>query len=595
MAGMPERTSTSVNELSPGVLSVVSELRRLTEGRKALALLQVVVSFIEGACEAAILTLFARLALRAVEADSRTVFVPGLGDRSLTVGVVLLVVLICGRLIAGLFNTFLSSRFQFDLVRAIRHEALDAYSSSSWMGQSALDDGALQQLVVTVPNGVSGQLAGLINHVGHVVIMVAMLSYSMATDVQLTTLLIFVIIGSTVLFRPLRTLIKRSAGRALNHQEELSSSLAQFGAVRLEIQSFGLAKAASGALHCAIDSDARQGEHLGRLKGSVVPLFTTVTYLAVALSIVILINTDAGTLERTGPILLVVLRSLSYGTAIQQAAASLASLRPSLEFLQTRTSELVNSRIHWGDKNLGALESCRLEGVTFIYPGAEQAALREAYFEIAQGTRIGLVGPSGGGKSTTTRIILGLLQPQEGTVLVNGYPLHQYDRASWSRQIGVVPQSAQVISGSIAENLRFYRRELTEDDLWEALEIADLRREVAAMPEGLATKIGPGNRALSGGQQQRLAIARAFAGKPRLVVLDEPTSSIDVVSEASISDAMTRMPDEVTLIIVSHRPKILEDCDVLVTVEDGRITGIGEPKDLLESSPYLRSLSWGAE
>ena len=570
-------------------------LRQLLRARWPLAVSQVGLSFLEGAVEAAILTLFARLSLRAVEIDADSIFVPGLGDRSLSFALLLLLGLIALRLSAGLLGVFLASRLQFALVRIIRNHALRAYSNSSWLPQSKLNDGEVQQLVVTVPNGISSQISGLIANYGQVSIMVAMLGYSMLTDVRLTSLLILVIVLATLTFRPLRALIKRSARRALGFQRDLSSELAQFIGIRFEVQTFGLNERASVPLHKRVDREAAQSERLGRLKGSVIPLFTTVTYLAVTFSIVILINTETGNLERTGPILLVVLRSLSYGTAIQQAASGLASLRPSLELLQSRVDQLQDERIQWGDRRLIKFESCRLQNVKFTYPSAEVAAIQEASLDISRGMRVGVVGPSGGGKSTLLRFVLGVLQPQEGKIVVNGEPLHNYDRESWSRQVGVVPQASQLLAGSIADNLRLYRDGITDEALWESLEVADLRDEVASMPQGLNTIIGPGQRALSGGQQQRLAIARAFAGRPSLVVMDEPTSSVDALSEQSISDAIGRISNEVTVVIASHRPKILEGCDLLVTVEDGRISAVGDPEVLMKSSPYLRSLPWGTE
>ena len=568
----------------------VADLRRLTNGRRLLAFSQVVISFLEGALEAGILTLFARLALRAVKVDATTVFVPGIGERGVSTALALLSVLIGLRLSAGLLNVFLSNRLQFALVRDIRSEALEAYSSSSWLSQSKLDDGAVQQLIVTVPNGISSQLAGLILHLGHIAIMVSMLGYSMLTDAALTSSLILVIILATVIFRPLRALIKRSAERALSFQKDLSSGVAQLVAIRFEVQTFGLAEAAASSLGESVESEAAQSERLGRLKGSVVPLFTTVTYLAVTLSIVILVSTDSGNLERTGPILLVVLRSLSYGTAIQQAASGLASLRPSLELLRTRIDELRDGQISWGTRELKRFESCRLDRVTFTYPSTTDAALEESSLEIDRGMRVGLVGPSGSGKSTITRLVLGLLEPQGGQILVNDEPLYDYNRESWSRHVGVVPQSAQVIHGSIADNLRLYRDGITDEDLWEALEIADLRKEIAALPAGLETRVGPGHRALSGGQQQRLAIARAFAARPEFVVMDEPTSSIDALSEGAVSDAIENLPSGVTVVIVSHRMRILRGCDLLVVVEGGRISALGTPEEVESKSAYVRSL-----
>jgi ABC-type bacteriocin/lantibiotic exporter with double-glycine peptidase domain len=132
-----------------------------------------------------------------------------------------------------------------------------------------------------------------------------------------------------------------------------------------------------------------------------------------------------------------------------------------------------------------------------------------------------------------------------------------------------------------------YRDGITDDDLWWALEVADLAADVRAMPQALNTQIGAGARALSGGQQQRLAIARAFATRPNLVVMDEPTSSIDAMSEAAVSDALDRLPQDVTVIIVSHRMRILRGCDRLLVVEEGIITANGPSEKVLDSSPYL--------
>ena len=567
----------------------------LLHGRRLMAGAQVGLSFFEGALEAAILTLFARLALRAVETDAATVFVPGLGERALSTAVVLLAVLISMRMSAALLNVFFSNRIQLKLIRAIRNDMLEVYSASSWSSQSRLDDGEVQQLIVTVPNGLSSQISGLILHLGQVAIMIAMLGYSMLTDARLTSVLLLVILLSTFVFKPLRKLIKRSAERLLVSQRGLASGVAQLVATRFELQTFGLAAAATTPVRDAVNLEAAQAERLGRLRGSVVPLYTTVTYFAVTLSIVILVNTDASNLERTGPILLVVLRSLSYGAAIQQAASSLANLRPSIDLLQSRIKDLRDGRIDWGDQEVPRLASFQLDNVTFTYPEAEHPALREVSLEIFRGWRVGVVGPSGSGKSTLARLILGLLKAQEGQVLVNGVALHQYNRASWSRQVGVVPQTAQVISASVAANIRFFREGISDDALWEALDIADLRDEITALPDGLETLIGPGHRALSGGQQQRLAIARAFVGRPTFVVMDEPTSSVDGRSESAISDAIARISKDVTVVIISHRHKILEGCDVLATVENGSITAVGRPDQLFESSPYLRSLLFNTD
>lgn len=582
------RGAGSKEPSSSRALSDITKLRARWVGG------QIAVSLLEGVFEAAILTLFARLALQAVDSDAPVVAVPGLGNRPLTFGIGVLVALIFGRLISGLLNTFIANRLQLSLVRDIRHKVLTVYSESSWSSQVDLDDGALQQLVVTLPSGISSQLAGLISNAGHITMMIAMLGYSMFTDARLTAALMAVIALATFGFRPLRFFIKRVASRTLVHQRALSGGVSELTGLRFEAQALGLGEALSYPLHKVVDDEANQAERLGQLKGSVVPLFTSVTYLAVTLAILILVNTESGNLAKTGPILLVVLRSLSYGTAIQQAAAGLASLRPSISLLSERLADLEDRRITWGNEPFRQFEAIRFQKVSFTYPSANDPALRDASFEISRGMRVGLVGPSGGGKTTTARLLLGLIEPDSGCVSVNGKPLQLYKRESWTRQVGVVAQSAQLLHGTISDNLRLHRANISDQDLWDALEIADFAQEVRSFPAGLETVIGAGKRALSGGQMQRLTIARAFANRPDFVVMDEPTSSIDALSESAVSDAIAKIPTDVTLVIISHRMRILHDCDLLVVVENGRISAAGTPREVATESIYLRSLAGSA-
>lgn len=578
-----------VNEATPS-FSVDS----LIKGKRKLALSQVFVSFFEGLCEAAILTLFARLALRAVDGNETGVYVPGLGNREVGWALTILLLVILARLAFALTNTYVSNRIQFSLVSSLREHAVQAYSRSSLRSQMDLDEGALQQLIVTLPSGISVQLSSLILSIGQSTMMVAMLGYSLVSDFRLTAALVVVIVLATLAFKPLRDLIKRRAALALGAQRSLSSRTAELGGLRFETQAFGLGGAIAKPIFRSIQAESDVSEQLGRLKGALVPLFTTLTYLAVTLGVFILTRTEATDLERTGPILLVVLRSLSYGVALQQVASGLASLKPSLTLFTESLSKLRRGRLDWGTASFEGFESCQFEGVGFTYGADEIPALDNASFVISQGMRVGVVGPSGGGKSTTVRLMLGLLEPSSGRVLVNGRPVHEFERSEWSKRIGVVPQSAQLLSGTIAENLRLFRTGISDDDLWRALQVADFADEVRGLENGLETRIGSGERALSGGQIQRLSIARAFAARPDFVVMDEPTSSIDVLSESAVSDAIENLPEDVTMVIISHRMRILRDCDLLIVIEGGSVSDFGRPEEVASRSRYVQSLAEGA-
>lgn len=563
---------------------------QLFRGHRRYASLQVAFSLGEGFCEAAILTLFARVALRSVDGGFGLVYVPGLGPRPASFALASLVALIVVRFVAGFGSIWSANRLQFRLLRGFRVNSIKTYMGASWSAQDHLDQGALQQLIVTLPNGISSNLASLISHLSHFCIMAAMLIYALFTDAALTTLLVVVIGFSTFGFRPLRKWIRIRSSRAILEQQRLSQASAELSNLKFELQAFGVGHQAIKPLLQTVETEASLSEMASRLRGAVVPVFTTLLYLAVTFGLVVLAQTNSENFEKTGPILLVVLRSLSYGVSIQQAASSVAAVIPSIDVVTRESARLGMSHRAWGDHEFKKCVSLELENVSFRYHGADELSLKEVSAAFHVGGKIGIVGPSGGGKTTLIRIALGVLDPTSGRVVLNGKELRSFNQSALARKVAVVPQSAAMLRGSVAYNLALFREEITEEDMWESLRIADLDREIRRLPDGLNTVIGTGHHQLSGGQQQRLAIARAFAGRPDLVVMDEPTSSVDALSEASISQAIDNLPVGVTVLIVSHRMRILEGCQQLVVMQDGRISAIGAPEDILNVSEYVRAL-----
>ena len=570
-----------------------SDLRRvgrLLVGHRLYAAIQTTVSLLEGFLEAAILTLFARLALLTVELGESAVYVPGLGPRASSYSLGILLCLIVVRFLVGLTAIWSANKLQFRLTRSLRKKAIEIYSRASWTDQNQMDEGALQQLVVTLPNGIGGQLSGLLNNFGQFCIMLAMLSYALLTDAKLTTLLVLVIGLSTFAFKPLRNTIRNRSARALTEQRLLSHSASELSRLKFEIQAFGIGSRTVKPLLQTVDREARLQESASRLRASVVPIFTSILYLAVTLGLLILAGSEPENFERTGPILLVVLRSLSYGVALQQAATGIASIIPSIDFVERSAKDLQRSPVNWGNCVFRGYETLEFRDVSYEYPNSHEPAVKNVSIALQTGGKIGIVGPSGGGKSTLVKLALGIIEPTSGQVLINGRSLQEFNRLDVARRVAVVPQSAAIMRGSIAHNLTLFRDEILDDDMWNALRVADFEQEIRQLPDGLETVIGTGHRQLSGGQQQRLAIARAFAGKPELVVMDEPTSSVDAASEAAISKAIDNLPAGVTVLIVSHRMRILEGCDQLIVIEDGTISASGAPAEIFSESAYAQAL-----
>ncbi|MGH7786465.1 MAG: ABC transporter ATP-binding protein [Candidatus Binatia bacterium] len=213
-----------------------------------------------------------------------------------------------------------------------------------------------------------------------------------------------------------------------------------------------------------------------------------------------------------------------------------------------------------------------LERVTYTYPGAMAPALRDASLCIARGEALGIVGPTGAGKSTLVDLIVGLLQPSSGEVTVDAVPLRGRERA-WCRQVGYVPQTVFLIDDSMRRNvaLGIVDAEIDDRRVRDALRAAQLDRLVAGLPHGLDARLGEHGTRLSGGERQRIGIARALYHGPELLVFDEATSALDLATEAELIRAVAALHGERTILVVAHRTSAVAHCDRLVFVRDGQV------------------------
>ncbi len=214
----------------------------------------------------------------------------------------------------------------------------------------------------------------------------------------------------------------------------------------------------------------------------------------------------------------------------------------------------------------------RVENISFHYPGTEKEVFSHASLVIPKNKSVAFIGPSGQGKTTLADIILGLLEPQEGAVLVDGKDIRRGMHA-WNRKLGYIPQSISLLDASIRDNILFgiEREEIDEGRLWEALREAQLKEFIDTLEDGLDTVIGEGGVRLSGGQRQRIGIARALYHNPQVLVLDEATSALDNDTEAAVMEAIDYLAGSKTLIIIAHRLSTIQNCDLVYTIEGGRI------------------------
>ena len=243
-----------------------------------------------------------------------------------------------------------------------------------------------------------------------------------------------------------------------------------------------------------------------------------------------------------------------------------------------------------------AVEPAHLTGtaefrkVTFGYPGGEAPVLHELSFELRPGETTAIIGGTGSGKTTLVNLIPRFFDVTAGAVLVNDVDVRQQSLEGLWSAIGLVPQQAYLFRGTIADNLRFGNEEATEAELWRALEVAQARDFVAALPQQLEAPVDQGGTNLSGGQRQRLAIARAVVKRPQLYLLDDCFSALDAGTDARLRAALKQAASDATVVIVAQRVSTILHADRIIVLDAGRIVGMGTHRQLLSSTNAYREI-----
>jgi ATP-binding cassette, subfamily C, bacterial CydD len=234
-------------------------------------------------------------------------------------------------------------------------------------------------------------------------------------------------------------------------------------------------------------------------------------------------------------------------------------------------------------------------GVTYTYPGSEHPALDDIHLTLPAGTCTALVGRSGAGKSTLVNLLLRFMDVQSGQITVNDIPLAELPVEAWREYVALVPQRPYLFYGNVLANIRLACPNASDDEVEQAADLAGAMEFISKLPHGFLTEIGERGVRLSAGQAQRIAIARAFLKDAPLLILDEPTSSLDVNSELLIQHALERLACNRTVLVIAHRYNTIARADRVAVLADGKLVEVGEPMALLSSQGiYTQSGSVGA-
>lgn len=283
---------------------------------------------------------------------------------------------------------------------------------------------------------------------------------------------------------------------------------------------------------------------------------------------------------------------------IQQLYKNIATMRfgePALDLLINDLGESNDAAdLALVDRNIPLEKGISLKQVSFAYPGSSRLVINQVSLEIPAKTIVGFVGSTGAGKSTIIDVIIGLLEPQKGSIEIDGDPINHGNVRKWQRRIGYVPQQIFVADESVAENiaLGITSSKVDMEAVERAARMAELHHFITQeLPQGYATKVGERGVRLSGGQRQRMGLARALYHAPQVLILDEATSALDNITEKIVMDAVRNLSHEMTIILIAHRLTTVKECDTIFLMDHGKLIGQGSFNELINTSGRFRAMA----
>lgn len=543
------------------------------------------ISFTGGLVEAGLIVLLARVAVAATEDPQELELLPWI-DVTVTipVAVLVLLLLLAGKVLTGILIARGSAAMATSALTEVRLRLLGSFLGASWPVQATERQGHLQELMTTHADRVTRVNFALATFVTASLNMAILVVIALVVDP--VAAIAIVVLGAmlSLSLRPLAALVRRNAARHVAAGERFASAVAEVVSTARELHIFGTSNRVFSnleALHARQAQPYRRSRFLQALGPQ---LYQAAALLVLILGLGLVSTTGSSNLAAIGAVVLLLLRALGYGQQSQAAFQTLNDTVPYLDRVRRQRDVYLANQAQDGETPVASLGRLELDNVRYEYI-PDRPVLRGVSGTIDRGEAVGIIGPSGSGKSTLLQIILRLREPTYGRLLANGIDARYLELPGWYARVAFVPQDPQLIEGTVAENIAFYR-DIPDGQIRRAAEMANLAEEIALLPSGYDELIGPEDTALSGGQQQRLTIARALAAKPDLLVLDEPTSALDMRSEARIQQTLRAIHGQVTLLVVAHRLSTIAECDRVMVLTDGVVQGFDGHEALLASSGF---------
>lgn len=517
-------------------------------------------------------------------------------------GVIVLVMLTFSTVVS-MFTTWRLSIFGARIGTEIADRLYTYYMQQSWQFHASGSSAQLTKQVSTEAARISSQIVQPLMTMNAKIVLALFISISIVIyDPVIAILGLFIFsLAYFLLYRLVRQKLES------NGQELSEVSTQRF---RLMNEGFGGIKDVLllNRSHDFITRFHDSGKVFARAQGTNIAISQVPRYFieliafgAMISLVLVLIKVHSGNLGEVLPVLAVyALAAFKLLPALQQIYSSLSQIKGNTAAFEAIREDLEQSFDSQKTSNDTAVSTSvdlkkgiKLSDITFSYPGKERAAVNGVTITIPVNSVIGLVGSSGSGKSTLIDLLLGLLTPQQGSIYVDNICITADNKRAWQDLLGFVPQSIFLSEGSVAENIAFGipAKDISLEQVNKALNLANLTELVEQLPEGINTKVGERGVQLSGGQRQRIGIARALYHEAEVLVFDEATSALDGITEKTVMDAIHEFSGQKTIIMIAHRLKTVEKCDLIYFMEQGKIIDCGTYQELVERNVKFKEMA----
>jgi ATP-binding cassette subfamily B protein len=493
------------------------------------------------------------------------------------------------RLLLAVVVAYLPSQFGARAEAQIRSDLFEAFNGASWGVKSEELEGHFQDLMTMQINQVQQGLLCAAVFLSNVCTFAAFLVSALILSIPVALLIIVVAGLLFLVLRPFDKLGSRVNTKLSAAGLSYANSVTEAMHLAEETQVFGVGEAQRHRLESRIER-ARALTFQSAFVSRLVPgLYTSLTILVLLSGLLGLYLAGTARIATLGAVVLILVRSATYGQQAQFANNQVQIATPYLQRVESARARYVASKVSAGDRPLEDVRSLSLEHVSFAYRTGVDV-LSDVEFEVTSREIVGIMGPSGAGKSTLVQLILRLREPTEGRLLVNGDTAADILRSDWSERVAYVPQDPRLLQATVAENIRYFR-DMDDATVIQSAKLAHIHDEIVTWSQGYDTPIGQRADAVSGGQRQRLCLARALAGNPEILVLDEPTSSLDVQSETLVQESLHALGGRVMVFIVAHRLSTLTVCDKLLVLVQGRVEAFGPRTEVEHTNAFYLSAS----